>query len=112
MMNNNHRTKWILPAIIVSQFFCTALWFAGNAILPNVIKNFTFKINLVSMQLCIETISLLFKFKSLRRHCDLKNVSCMWLLNNPAAHAIFTTSHKLSVNKCGGLFYISIVNST
>jgi MFS family permease len=32
--------KWILPAIIVSQFFCTSLWFAGNAIMPDIIKNF------------------------------------------------------------------------
>ena len=32
--------KWILPAIVVSQFFCTSLWFAGNAIMPDIIKNF------------------------------------------------------------------------
>ena len=32
--------KWILPAIIVSQFFCTSLWFAGNAIMPDIIKDF------------------------------------------------------------------------
>ena len=47
-MNNNHRNKWVLPAIIVSQFFCTSLWFAGNAILPNVIKNFTFTPSLLA----------------------------------------------------------------
>ena len=39
-MNDNLTKKWILPAIIVSQFFCTSLWFAGNAILPDIIKNF------------------------------------------------------------------------
>ena len=39
-MNNNHRMKWILPAIVVSQFFCTSLWFAGNAVLPDIIKMF------------------------------------------------------------------------
>jgi len=33
--------KWILPVIVVSQFLCTSLWFAGNAILPDLIKNFT-----------------------------------------------------------------------
>jgi MFS family permease len=32
--------KWILPAIIISQFFCTSLWFAGNAILPDLAKHF------------------------------------------------------------------------
>lgn len=31
--------RWILPAIVVSQFFCTSLWFAGNAIMPDLIKN-------------------------------------------------------------------------
>jgi MFS family permease len=33
--------KWVLPAIIVSQFLCTSLWFAGNAVLPDIIKNFS-----------------------------------------------------------------------
>ncbi len=28
----------ILPAIVVSQFFCTSLWFAGNAVFPNMIE--------------------------------------------------------------------------
>jgi len=32
--------KWILPVIVISQFFCTSLWFAGNAVLPDIIKNF------------------------------------------------------------------------
>ncbi len=31
--------RWILPAIVVSQFFCTSLWFAGNAIMPDLIRN-------------------------------------------------------------------------
>lgn len=30
----------ILPAIVVAQFFCTSLWFAGNAILPGLVKSF------------------------------------------------------------------------
>ncbi|MBK8521134.1 MAG: MFS transporter, partial [Chitinophagaceae bacterium] len=25
----------ILPVIVIAQFFCTSLWFAGNAILPD-----------------------------------------------------------------------------
>jgi MFS family permease len=33
--------KWILPVIVISQFFCTSLWFAGNAVLPDIIKNFS-----------------------------------------------------------------------
>jgi len=32
--------KRILPIIVVAQFFCTSLWFAGNAILPNIIQTF------------------------------------------------------------------------
>jgi MFS family permease len=31
--------RWILPTIVVSQFFCTSLWFAGNAVLPDIIKS-------------------------------------------------------------------------
>src|SRR6187399_754720 len=31
--------RWILPVIVVSQFFCTSLWFAGNAIIPDLIKS-------------------------------------------------------------------------
>ena len=32
--------KRVLPIIVISQFFCTSLWFAGNAILPDLIKSF------------------------------------------------------------------------
>jgi MFS family permease len=32
--------KRILPIIVISQFFCTSLWFAGNAILPDLAKHF------------------------------------------------------------------------
>ena len=32
--------KKILPVIVISQFFCTSLWFAGNAILPDLVKHF------------------------------------------------------------------------
>ena len=28
--------KRILPTIVLSQFFCTSLWFAGNAIMPDI----------------------------------------------------------------------------
>lgn len=30
--------KAVLPTIVVAQFFCTSLWFAGNAILPNLVE--------------------------------------------------------------------------
>jgi MFS family permease len=30
--------KRILPTIVISQFFCTSLWFAGNAVMPDLAK--------------------------------------------------------------------------
>ncbi|HMJ48500.1 MAG TPA: MFS transporter, partial [Ferruginibacter sp.] len=30
----------VLPVIVISQFFCTSLWFAGNAIIADIIKEF------------------------------------------------------------------------
>ena len=30
--------KGVLPVIVISQFFCTSLWFAGNAIVPDIIQ--------------------------------------------------------------------------
>ncbi|WMI69533.1 nitrate/nitrite transporter [Mangrovimonas sp. YM274] len=32
--------KRILPIIVISQFCCTSLWFAGNGIMDNLVKNF------------------------------------------------------------------------
>ncbi len=32
--------KRILPVIVISQFFCTSLWFAGNAIMSDIVKQF------------------------------------------------------------------------
>jgi MFS family permease len=32
--------KRILPVIVISQFFCTSLWFAGNAIMSDMVKRF------------------------------------------------------------------------
>ena len=31
----NRISRHILPVIVIAQFFCTSLWFAGNAILPD-----------------------------------------------------------------------------
>jgi MFS family permease len=28
--------RWILPVIVIAQFFCTSLWFAGNAIVTDI----------------------------------------------------------------------------
>ncbi|HYV93292.1 MAG TPA: MFS transporter [Chitinophagales bacterium] len=30
----------VLPVIVISQFFCISLWFAGNAIMPELLKHF------------------------------------------------------------------------
>lgn len=35
----NIRT-WILPVIVLSQFFCTSLWFAGNAVMTELVRQF------------------------------------------------------------------------
>ncbi|MDP4261789.1 MAG: MFS transporter [Bacteroidota bacterium] len=32
--------KRVLPVIVLSQFFCTSLWFAGNAIISDIVKQF------------------------------------------------------------------------
>jgi MFS family permease len=37
--------KPVLPFIVISQFFCTSLWFAGNAILPDLAKHFHIESN-------------------------------------------------------------------
>ncbi|WP_316786695.1 MFS transporter [Pedobacter frigiditerrae] len=34
--------KLILPIIVVAQFFCTSLWFAGNAIISDLVKELHF----------------------------------------------------------------------
>jgi MFS family permease len=32
------KTNRILPVIVISQFFCTSLWFAGNAVIADIAK--------------------------------------------------------------------------
>ncbi|WP_205500875.1 MFS transporter [Rufibacter psychrotolerans] len=39
-MKTNPPAKHILPTIVLAQFACTALWFAGNAVLPELIPQF------------------------------------------------------------------------
>lgn len=33
------RQPWILPIIVFSQFLCTTLWFAGNAVMPDLMES-------------------------------------------------------------------------
>ncbi|MBB6460260.1 MFS transporter [Flammeovirga kamogawensis] len=35
--------KYILPIIVISQFFCTSLWFAGNGVMYDLMVNFNLK---------------------------------------------------------------------
>ncbi|KQC31136.1 MFS transporter [Flagellimonas eckloniae] len=37
--------KHILPSIVIAQFFCTSLWFAGNGVMVDLIINFGLKPN-------------------------------------------------------------------
>ena len=39
-----HR-KLVLPIIVISQFCCTSLWFAGNAVLSDLVSNFNLATN-------------------------------------------------------------------
>lgn len=38
----DHR-KWVLPIIVLSQFFCTSLWFAGNGVMSDLVREFDLK---------------------------------------------------------------------
>lgn len=38
----NHR---VLPVIVIAQFFCTSLWFAGNAVLPDLVVHLNIPAN-------------------------------------------------------------------
>lgn len=50
--------KFILPIIVLAQFMCTSLWFAGNAIMPDLIV----KLDLQSADLGYMTSSVQFGF--------------------------------------------------
>ncbi|QNR83770.1 MFS transporter [Pedobacter riviphilus] len=47
-MNSTKKTSYILPIIVIAQFLCTSLWFAGNAVLPDIVKNFPAETNLLA----------------------------------------------------------------
>lgn len=34
------KLRWILPIIVLSQFLCTTLWFAGNAVMPGLTASY------------------------------------------------------------------------
>ncbi len=38
-----NRPRWILPVIVLSQFCCTSLWFAGNAVMNDLVAHFGLK---------------------------------------------------------------------
>ncbi|HYK76769.1 MAG TPA: MFS transporter [Daejeonella sp.] len=40
--------KSVLPIIVVSQFFCTSLWFAGNSIISNIINDLHLESNFLA----------------------------------------------------------------
>jgi len=40
MTKHLHRAKWILPVIVISQFCCTSLWFAGNGVMNDLVATF------------------------------------------------------------------------
>ncbi|KQM66393.1 MFS transporter [Pedobacter sp. Leaf216] len=47
-MSSTKKNNHILPTIVIAQFLCTSLWFAGNAVLPDIIKNFPAETNLLA----------------------------------------------------------------
>jgi MFS family permease len=40
VQDSHNIPKWILPVIVISQFCCTSLWFAGNAVMSDLVANF------------------------------------------------------------------------
>lgn len=41
--------KKILPIIVISQFFCTSLWFAGNAVMSSLVTNYKLPENTLAL---------------------------------------------------------------
>ena len=35
-----NKVKWVLPIIVISQFCCTSLWFAGNGVMNDLVSAF------------------------------------------------------------------------
>ncbi|WP_426326389.1 MFS transporter [Pedobacter sp. R-06] len=47
-MSGTKKPNYILPTIVIAQFLCTSLWFAGNAVLPDIVKSFPTETNLLA----------------------------------------------------------------
>ncbi len=77
--------KYILPIIVIAQFFCTSLWFAGNAIILDLIKD----LNLEATFLATITSAVQFGF-----------------ISGTLFYAIFTISDRFSPSK---VFFVSAV---
>lgn len=39
-MRVTNKVKWVLPIIVISQFCCTSLWFAGNGVMNDLVNAF------------------------------------------------------------------------
>ncbi|GEQ86776.1 membrane protein [Patiriisocius marinistellae] len=44
-MKETNIKGYILPLIVIAQFCCTSLWFAGNSIIENLVSNFGISLN-------------------------------------------------------------------
>lgn len=78
-------SKFILPIIVISQFCCTSLWFAGNGVMPNLIESF----NLVNSSLGHLTSAVQFGF-----------------ISGTFVFALFTIADRFSPSK---VFFISAI---
>jgi len=99
-MISSKKTRHILPIIVVSQFFCTSLWFAGNAVLLDITKNFPTETNLLAnltsmVQLGFISGTLVFAFFTIS---DIFSPSKVFFVCGIAA-AIFNLGICLDVNE-------------
>lgn len=78
-------SKFILPIIVISQFCCTSLWFAGNGVMPNLIESF----NLINSSLGHLTSAVQFGF-----------------ISGTFVFALFTIADRFSPSK---VFFISAI---
>jgi len=64
------RTKWTLPIIVLAQFCCISLWFAGNGVMENLIESYALSSQSIgsltsAVQLGFITGTLLYAFLTL-----------------------------------------------
>lgn len=99
-MTSAKTTRYILPIIVISQFLCTSLWFAGNAVLPDITKHFPTETNLLAnltsmVQLGFISGTLVFAFFAIS---DFFSPSKVFFVCGIAA-AIFNLGICLDVNE-------------